>query len=84
MAKLMKEGKELKVGAIVTDFRGEEMVVAGFSAPKTAASTGRIDLNSRDGAYLGQFYPSVVNAYIRLTKKEEKAIGRHFVGTWQR
>lgn len=75
MAKLMKDGKELKTGDVVTDFRGNEMVVAGFSAPRHPGSSGRIDLKAMDGVYLGQFYPSVVDAFIDLTEDEQRAIG---------
>jgi len=75
MARLMKDGKELKTGDVVTDFRGEEMLVAGFSLPRHSGSTGRIDLKAKDGVYLGQFFPSVVDAYIELTKAEKEKLG---------
>lgn len=46
-------GVPVKVGDIVTDFRGDKDVVTGWASPRNSNSTGRIYVTG------GEFYPSV-------------------------
>lgn len=62
--KLMRDGKEVKIGDKVKDFRGNPVIVSGFALPKHEGSTGRVYLKAPNGVYLGEFYPSVVDCAI--------------------
>jgi hypothetical protein len=61
-AKLVDEetGKEVILPYKTKNFRGEDVVVIGFTEPRTSASTGRIKYEGR----LGEFYPSVAGLKI--------------------
>jgi hypothetical protein len=59
-----KDGKRIAIGDAVTDFRGEKLTLSGFSPPRYEGSTGRVDLRNAADEYIGQFYPSVIDAAI--------------------
>jgi hypothetical protein len=59
-----KTKQRVAVGDTRKDFRGEEVIVSGFSAPRHEGSTGRVDLRDKNNNYLGQFFPSVVGLSI--------------------
>jgi hypothetical protein len=56
-----EDGREVRVGDEVTDFRGEKSVVTGWELPRHSGSTGRVyvitDANNSPAGY----YPSVFN-----------------------
>lgn len=52
-----KDGNEKKPGDEITDFRGKKWTLLGFTLPKNAASSGRV--NVRDEQYTRDFYPNV-------------------------
>ena len=52
-------GQEVKLPYTTKDFRGDEVIVVGFNAPKHQASTGRI--HTDDGM---SYFPSVVGLKI--------------------
>jgi len=54
-----KTGQEVKLPFTTKDFRGDEVIVVGFNAPKHQASTGRI--HTDDGF---SYFPSVVGLKI--------------------
>ena len=54
-----KTGQEVKLPYTTKDFRGDEVIVVGFNAPKHQASTGRI--HTDDGF---SYFPSVVGLKI--------------------
>jgi hypothetical protein len=54
-----KTGQEVKLPYTTKDFRGDEVIVVGFNAPKHQASTGRI--HTDDGM---SYFPSVVGLKI--------------------
>jgi hypothetical protein len=59
MLKLINKatGEEVKVGDVVTDFRGEQAKVTGWVRPYHAGSTGRIYVQR--GLHDQGYYPSV-------------------------
>lgn len=54
--------REIHIGDTVVDFRGDPVIVTGFTAPHKAGSTGRVTLmeDGREGSY----FPGVINARI--------------------
>lgn len=59
----LKTGRpvEVKVGDVVTDFRGDVWTVKGFTAPHRPGSTGRVHCADKDG-FDRAFYPGVIDA----------------------
>jgi hypothetical protein len=55
-----KTGKEVQIGDKVKSFRGESFKVKRITKPLHGGSTGRVDVEAKDG-FGGSFYPSVVN-----------------------
>ena len=62
-----ENGKKLKIGDVVKDFRGDKHKITGWSAPRHAGTSGRVHTDQ------GSYYPSVIDA--RLVDKET---GRYF------
>lgn len=54
-------GLPVKIGDIVTDFRGDKWPLVGIEPPKHSGSTGRVHLRASDG-FITTFYPSVIGA----------------------
>jgi hypothetical protein len=50
-----QDGKPVKRGQRMKDFRGDYAKISGGSAPHTSGSTGRVTTDS------GDYYPSVFN-----------------------
>ena len=57
-----KNGKEIKVGDEVVDFRGDKAVVTGWLKPKHAGSTGRVSVKE-DGGFTMDYFPSVYDLH---------------------
>lgn len=57
-------GATVKVGDIVTSFRGEPATVLEWIDPKHSGSTGRIVVRMHDGNSRESYYPGVFNCEI--------------------
>lgn len=57
-----KNGKEIKVGDEVVDFRGDKAVVTGWIKPKHPGSTGRVSVKE-DGGFTMDYFPSVYDLH---------------------
>ena len=60
---IKRDGSEVKVGQRVLTFRGELVVVTGWSAPHKPSSEGRVYVTYADGMSR-EFFPSVVDCKI--------------------
>jgi hypothetical protein len=58
-----KTGKEVRIGEIVTTFRGEQATLTDWAAPFTPASTGRVYLKFESGMEHG-YFPTVIETKI--------------------
>lgn len=59
-------GSPLKVGDLVTTFRGEIGVLTGWREPAHSGSTGRVyvsDVGSEYHEYAHEWFPSVIDAH---------------------
>lgn len=68
-----KNGKEIKVGDKLVDFRGEEATVTGWLEPRHAGSTGRVSVKD-DKGFTMDYFPGVYDLkWVNLpwSKKEE-------------
>ena len=52
-------GVEVQAGDTVIDFRNDAATVVGWSAPKSARSTGRILVSSDGSNNAAEYYPNV-------------------------
>lgn len=59
-----KTRKRIAIGDKVAGFRGETYILSGFQPPRHAGSTGRVDLRNPQDEYVGEFFPSVIDAVI--------------------
>jgi len=61
MAKLINKEtrKEVKEGAIITDFRGDTAVLVGFREPHKPSSTGRVSVKEDGSSFAREYFPSV-------------------------
>lgn len=57
-----KNGKEIKVGDEVVDFRGDRAVVTGWLKPTHPGSTGRVSVKE-DGGFTMDYFPSVYDLH---------------------
>jgi hypothetical protein len=56
------DGNPIEIGTQVTDFRGKLWTLTDWTAPRHAASTGRVYLRAEDDER--EFFPGVINAKI--------------------
>ena len=54
-------GNRINLGDAATTFRGEPVVIRGWEASRSPASTGRVYVEFEDGQ-MASNYPSVINA----------------------
>lgn len=54
-------GEEVKIGAIVSTFRGEIVTVKRITKPHKPGSTGRVSLLF-EGGFQSDYFPSVIDA----------------------
>lgn len=57
-----KTNREIKMGSIVKDFRGDKLKVIGFTPPHKPSSTGRVRVS--ENGYETEYFPGVINAKI--------------------
>lgn len=57
---LVRDGKRLRPGQVVADFRGEQLVLKSWDARKNRIYVA--EWPERPDSYLREFYPSVINA----------------------
>jgi hypothetical protein len=63
MMKLVDDdGVELKVGDIVSTFRGERVMIVGLEEPREFGKSGYIHARYLDAQWVNHWYPSVINA----------------------
>jgi hypothetical protein len=64
MKLVSKDGKEIKLGDKVTDFRGDEWTLVGTYLPGTSGggAGGRVELQNEERNWRQLFYPGVINA----------------------
>lgn len=61
--RLFIDGIPVKIGQIVTDFRGETAIVTGWQEPHKPSSSGRIYVKfTEDQQMSNEYYPSVYGA----------------------
>ena len=61
----IKTQKEIEIGATVTTFRGEEVIVRGFRAPNDPSSSGKVYVEHKNGQ-TQEYFPSVIGAVIKV------------------
>lgn len=54
-----KTKNAVKVGEMVTSFRGETAIVTGWREPHKPSSTGRVHVQERGYGSVMEFFPSV-------------------------
>jgi len=60
-----EDGKPIKKGQVVKDFRGDPHTVKGFAPPHKPSSSGRVyTTHGEKGEYEGSFFPGVIGASI--------------------
>ena len=75
-----EDGKAIKKGQVVKDFRGEPHKVVGFAPPHKEGSTGRVyTKHGDDFEHEGSFFPGVINAKIHKKSSVKEA----FVGLYK-
>ena len=62
--KIMIDGKEAKIGDIVTDFRGDKVEIVSITKPGTpwGGRNGKISIKSAGSSFDHEVYPGVINA----------------------
>ena len=60
----IETGNEIKMGSPAKTFRGEDVIVMGFSAPRHPGSTGKVYCQEVGASYQSQWFPSVIGAKI--------------------
>ncbi len=56
-------GVEVQSGDVAHTFRGDPVIVEGWSEPRHTGSTGRVYIKEmRDHGCSGEYYPSVIGA----------------------
>lgn len=72
-----EDGKAIKKGQVVKDFRGEPHKVVGFAPPHKEGSTGRVyTKHGDDFEHEGSFFPGVINASIHKKSSVKEAFVR--------
>lgn len=71
-------GARLNIGDKVVDFRGDECVIVGWTAPRTPESTGRVML-SYGGGPGHDYYPGVINAHLERAIIPEPTPFSHYM-----
>lgn len=75
-----EDGKAIKKGQVVKDFRGEPHKVVGFAPPHKPSSSGRVyTKHGDDFEHEGSFFPGVINASIH----KKSAVKEGFVGLYK-
>lgn len=75
-----EDGKAIKKGQVVKDFRGEPHKVMGFAPPHKPSSSGRVyTKHGDDFEHEGSFFPGVINASIH----KKSAVKEGFVGLYK-
>lgn len=75
-----EDGKAIKKGQVVKDFRGEPHKVVGFAPPHKPSSSGRVyTKHGDDFEHEGSFFPGVINASIH----KKSAVKEAFVGLYK-
>lgn len=54
-----KDGKPVKKGDKLVDFRGDEDTVVGWREPQKPSSTGRIFVQEEGVSFMREYFPSV-------------------------
>ncbi len=67
MKLLHKNGEEVKVGDLVTDFRGDEAIIVHWEAPEHEGSTGRVYVRYAREVFDTLYYPSVFDLHWEKT-----------------
>src|SRR5210317_1976862 len=75
-----EDGKPIKKGQVVKDFRDEPHKVVGFAPPHKPSSSGRVyTKHGDDFEHEGSFFPGVVGATIH----KKSAVKEGFVGLYK-
>lgn len=66
MARLIDEktGAEIVLPSVATTYRGQVVTVVGFTIPRHAGSSGRVQVRHEMETWTAEYYPSVIGAVI--------------------